>query len=166
MADLSIIRARRKKAEEGLTITSIMDMMTIILVFLLKSYSVEDIQVKPSDDLTLPMSTSLKTPERVVNMVVSKSSITVEGNSIMSFVNGEIPEADKKGMLISPLYDALTERAEAAREQAEQYGAEKFEGKILFQCDKDLPYRTVREVMFTAGQAEFGKFKFVVFKME
>ena len=73
---------------------------------------------------------------------------------------------EKKGTLISLLYEELQERAETAREQAEKLGGDAFEGKILFQCDKDIQYSTVREVMFTAGQAEFGKFKFVVFKQE
>ena len=31
-------------------------------------------------------------------------------------------------------------------------------------ADKDTPYRLVLEVMYTAGQAEFGKFKFAVVK--
>ena len=53
--------------------------MTIILVFLLKSYSTEDIQIAPSDNLPLPVSSSKKPPELAVNAVVSKVAITVEG---------------------------------------------------------------------------------------
>ncbi len=40
--------------EAGLTITSLMDAMTIILCFLLKSYSVDDVTVSADEDLKLP----------------------------------------------------------------------------------------------------------------
>ena len=36
---MALKKARRREAEDGLNITSMMDMMTIILVFLLKSLS-------------------------------------------------------------------------------------------------------------------------------
>jgi len=167
MADLAAVKARRKGSDEGeLTITSMMDMMTIILVFLLKSYSVEDIQVKPSDDLTLPSSNSLKAPEVHVNLVVSKSLITVDGVDVLEIIDGEVAEEDKKGTMVTDLYDVLQQKADDARSLAEKIGGDPFEGKILFQCDKDIKYSTVREVMYTAGQAQFGKFKFVVFKTD
>jgi biopolymer transport protein ExbD len=49
-------KARRQEVDTSLNINSMMDMMTIILVFLLKSYSASDVSVAPSDDLTLPFS--------------------------------------------------------------------------------------------------------------
>jgi biopolymer transport protein ExbD len=52
--------SRRNDGVGGLNITSMMDMMTIILVFLLKSYSTDDPGVAPSDDLAIPISTALK----------------------------------------------------------------------------------------------------------
>ena len=40
-------KLRRQSDDAGLNITSMMDMMTIILVFLLKSYSTDDVSVAP-----------------------------------------------------------------------------------------------------------------------
>ena len=54
---MALKQARRPTNDGGLNITSMMDMMTIILVFLLKSYSTQDISVAPSEDLELPVST-------------------------------------------------------------------------------------------------------------
>ncbi len=49
--------ARRKhNLDAKLQITSLMDIMTTILVFLLKSYSTDDIPTAPSADLRLPTS--------------------------------------------------------------------------------------------------------------
>ena len=64
---MALKKARRSKPDAGLNITSMMDMMTIILVFLLKSYSTQDISVAPSEDLELPVSTVKKAPEMAQN---------------------------------------------------------------------------------------------------
>ena len=55
---------RSRGGGEPLSINSMMDIMVIILVFLLKSYSTEDITVAASADLTLPTSSASKAPER------------------------------------------------------------------------------------------------------
>lgn len=160
------IRAKRKKMEDpNLSITSLMDMMTIILVFLLKSYSVEDIQVKPSADLKLPRSTAKRAPEVAINVVVSKRTISVDGVKVIDVGDGlQIADEYKRGTMITPLYDILAEKADEAKALAARSPGNPFKGRLLLQCDKDVPFSLLREVMYTAGQAQFGEFKFVVYK--
>ena len=168
-------KLRRQSEDGGLNITSMMDMMTIILVFLLKSYSTDDISVAPSKDLQVPISTSEKPPKLAVNVVVSQREIVVDGETVLSLGSGQdsngndvtqVPDDEKRGQLISALYDRLLEKAETAKDLAMRTGREEFEfkGEILLQCDKRLPFSVIREVMFTAGQAQFGNFRFVVIK--
>jgi len=153
-----------------------MDMMTIILVFLLKSYSTDDISVAASDDLILPVSTTRVTPQLAVNLVVTKSLVVVDGVEVLRLTEeadednpGElltaVPGDEKKGQLITRLYDRLLEKAEDAKQLAEmtQSDEHEFKGRILLQCDKSLPFSVIREVMYTAGQAQFSEFRFVVY---
>ncbi len=174
---MAMKKARRQSTNAGLNITSMMDMMTIILVFLLKSYSTSDVSVAPSDQLQLPTSSSSKPPELAVNLVVARNRIVVDGVPVLDLTTvpdeehpGEpmtaVPEDEKRGQVITKLYDRLVEKAEAAKTLAEQSGSEEhaFKGRILIQCDKELPFGVLREVMYTAGQAQFGEFKFVVYK--
>lgn len=176
---MALKKARRPSADAGLNITSMMDMMTIILVFLLKSFSSSDVSVAPSDQLQLPTSTTQKAPELAVNLVVAKNQIVVDGVPVISMTLAPdsdnpgqslvaVPEDEKRGQVITKLYDRLLEKAEAAKTLAEQSGNEEhaFKGRILIQCDKELPFSVLREVMYTAGQAQFGEFKFVVYKTE
>jgi biopolymer transport protein ExbD len=167
--------SRRMGGDAGLTITSMMDMMTIILVFLLKSFSTEDIGVKPSDDLQLPLSSSEKMPKLAVNVVVSKRQILVDGEVVVSLgtkldeqTNQEVPavpEEEVRGQMISSLYERLLEKAETAKDLGARAGEEHdFKGQLLLQCDKTLPFDVIRKVMYTAGQAQFGEFRFVVIK--
>lgn len=168
---------RRPKVVGGLSITSLMDMMTIILVFLLRSYGSDDIAVKPSGEMQLPISTSNAVPKLAVNVVVSQREIVVDGVGVMLLtrVNDEktgqelaaVPADEKRGQLISKLYERLLEKAEQAKDLAARSGNREefeFKGEILLQCDKNLPFSVVREVMYTAGQAQFGNFRFVVIK--
>ncbi len=158
------VKTRRRIGEEGgLAITSLMDMMTIILVFLLKSYSVEDIQVKPSADLQLPSSTALKNPKVAVNVVVSKRNITVDGVKVVDLTELRVPDDYKKGTLISPLYDVLFDKADTSLfDQA--MGGEQQPRRLLLQSDREIPFAVIREVMYTAGQAKYAGIEFVVYK--
>ncbi len=152
--------------EAELNITSLMDIMTIILVFLLKSYSTEEITVTPSDDLSLPNSTASLKPELAVNVVITKASITVDGVELMPIVGNAVDPGQKRALIISPLFDRLKELADREKANAERPGYSPFTGRLLLQIDKDIPFSLVREVMVTAGQAQFGEFKFVVYGQE
>jgi len=174
---MALLKARRPKDDDGLNITSMMDMMTIILVFLLKSYSTSDVSVAPSDDLTLPSSTATKPPELAVNLIVQKGQLLVDGVPVLSMGTETdeegvvwimIPEEEKRAQNITKLYDRLLEKAEASKALGEQSGNEDhgFKGRILMQVDRDMPFNVLREVMYTAGQAQFGEFKFIVYRQE
>ena len=56
------IKPRRPEINDSLQITSMMDAFTIILVFLLKSYSTEAIAVQPSEQLQLPFAAAAVAP--------------------------------------------------------------------------------------------------------
>jgi biopolymer transport protein ExbD len=173
------VKARRQEVDAGLNINSMMDMMTIILVFLLKSYSTTDVSVAPSDDLVLPFSSAQKAPEMAVNLIVEKGQLVVDGVPVMPLTSAPdednpgqelvvVPEDEVQGQLIGKLYDRLREKADAAKNLAAQSGSSEheFKGRVLLQVDQDMPFSVLRQVMYTAGQAEFGEFKFVVYKME
>jgi biopolymer transport protein ExbD len=167
---------RRNPVDAGLNITSMMDMMTIILVFLLKSYSADDLTVTPSDDLMLPVSSALKAPKMAVNVIVSQTQILVDGVPVVALtrvVNEEtgievaaVPEDEIKGQLIDALHEKLVEKAESAKSLGERTGLDEFgfKGEILLQCDRRLPFSIIRQVMYTAGQAQFSNFRFVIIK--
>ncbi len=168
---------KRVEVSQELNITSMMDMFTIILVFLLKSYSTQDISVAASSDLELPLSTSAKEPQLAVNLIVTKTQIVVDGVPVLNLTMvpdeenpGQeliaVPEDEKKGQMITRLYDRLLEKAEQSKALGDASGSKEheFKGRILLQCDKTLPFSVVREAMYTAGQAQFGEFKFVVYK--
>jgi biopolymer transport protein ExbD len=174
-------RKQRRITDDRLEITSMMDMMTIILVFLLKSFSASEVNVVPSDKLQLPNSSSRVKPEVAVTVMVRKDQILVDNEPLeFQLVTYEdplrpgqvlvaVPDDQKESAAINDLYNRLNEFAKADEEIAkrlEQKGVKKRKdlgsGKILLQIDKDIPFSLLKEVMFTAGQAKFNEFEFVV----
>lgn len=165
-------RARRHSEEAGLTITSLMDAMTIILCFLLKSYEASDVAIAASDDLTLPASTALPRVREAVAVVVSRSGIVVDGEVVAALVPAVAEDGDPtwrveadalNGELVAPLDLVLRDAADVARELDQALDGEvDFQGEVLIQADRAVPFTVVRQVLYTAGQAGFGKVRFVV----
>ena len=72
------------KKEGELNMNSMMDMMTIILLFLLKSFSTDGALVAPSQDLTLPTSFQTEKPKKELNVAISQDAIIVNDIPILS----------------------------------------------------------------------------------
>lgn len=170
-------RSPRRVIDPDLNLTSMMDLFTIILVFLLKAQATNDMSLSPSRDLVLPISSADASPELAVSVVLSRREIRVDGEAVVGLTTvpdeekpGQllvvIPPSDRRGELIGPLYDHLVEKASVAMRIGEASGRpeHQFKGRILLQADRGLPYALVRDVMITAGKAHFGEFKFVVLK--
>ena len=158
-------RRRRKPEKEKLLINSLMDAFTIILCFLMKSFGSDPVQIRQSDELMLPRtSEDQKGLEDAIVIAISKRAIMVQDNKVADLRDGVVDESLKRdgqdGLLINPLLDALKERVQHLKMLAART-SRPFEGMALVVADSKTSYRLVTEVLYTAGQAEFEKFKFV-----
>lgn len=160
-------RSRRLSQNQGLNITSMMDMFTIILVFLLKSFGESSVELKVNPNINLPSSISSKAPVNVVSLVVDKSSILIEDQYVLDHVNGKIPSQylEDNNLKILPLYKKLLTFAKLQKKFSPKKTKE-VAGKILLQMDKNLNFEILRQVMYTAGMAGFDNFKFLTTKKE
>jgi hypothetical protein len=158
---------RRNRVDEPakLLINSLMDAFTIILCFLLKSFGSDPVQIRESDDLKLARSSAEAPLVDAVVIGISKRSIQVDDQKVADLRNGAVDESMKRdgqeGLLINPLYDTLKEKVQHLKMIAARSANQKFKGLALVVADKDTNYRLITEVLYTAGQAEFEKFKFV-----
>lgn len=161
-------KAGRYKMEDvGVTINSLMDAMTIILVFLLMNYSVDPLRIDSSDDLKLPASATELNPEASASVTVTANAIVVNDQLVVQIKDGTVDKAFKQGeetsLQIQPLFEALNEEATRQKNIAQLSGG-KFNGVLTVIAHQEIPYRLLTEVLYTAGQAEFQKFKFAVLK--
>lgn len=158
---------RKLESDATVTINSLMDAMTIILIFLLMNYSIDPLRVDPSEDLKLPASTTTINPEPSATVTVTANGIIVNDEMIVSVQEGEVDKSKKQGdesnPQIQPLFEALNEEATRQKEMARLTGS-RFDGLLTVIAHNKTPYKLLSEVLYTAGQAEFQKFKFAVVK--
>jgi biopolymer transport protein ExbD len=169
-ADAPIKKRERRVLPEpsSLSITSLMDVMTILLVFLLKNYSASPVQLKQAPDLKLPFSKSQLLPAESTAVTVTMNSVVVNDVPVLRIENGVVSEADRSGggYLIDPLFQKLQEEVDHQKKVASFNKQAEFEGLITIVADRHVPFSLLSQVMYTAGQAQFSKFKFAVVKGE
>lgn len=159
-------RKKKKQADKemALQITSLLDALFIILCFLLKSYSTSPVNVTQSNKLQLPKSSATLDPKDALPLVVDKAGITVDGEPVLAMKDGKIPEDMVDGHIIGKLVERLREKAEEKRKMAEMNSDLSFKGELIVVCDGDLPFAILRDILITAGDAEYGQFRFAVVK--
>jgi biopolymer transport protein ExbD len=169
-----IIRRKNGKREQpeemGLNIYPMMDMMTILLVFLIMSFASGSADVVQSEELQIPTSTSEVEAVNALGIVISQSEIVVEGKRVLALRNGKVDPSLKQGggngWLITPLYNNLKQHRDRLKLIAAKNPQRAFRGEVRLVADKRTPFRTLGEVIYSLGQAEFGALRFIVLKAE
>lgn len=156
---------RRSPQNFKIQITSMVDMFVILLVFLLKTYSTSPVNITPKDGMVLPESSSTMDPVDVLKMVVSQDALFVDDKKILDLNKGKFGKADidtSDPQFIRPLFEALDSHAKHAKEISKVNDAFEFEGKVLVQADRDLPYEVLKQVMYTSMMAGYSEVKLAV----
>ena len=190
MAIRRSIRIRRSRKKVGkpfdLQITSMMDILIIILVFLLKSYQTSTNSFSTLPGIKLPYSKSQEIPRDSLHLIVTPEALTFENERILEFevtpesAAGAEPvyhfkkqDVDEGGLRISPLYSALIkarENAELLRQKSHARDAQgnplPFDGVLAIQADKRMNYDILRKIMYTAGAAGYRTFRLLAMKRE
>lgn len=163
------IKARNRVAG-GLMLTSMLDILTCILFFLLKNFSsvVSDFNV--GKDISLPRSSAIVPPVPALQLVVTKEAILLDSKPVARIVNGEIDRKDlwKDGVTIVELARELKAHKERSIQQSADPNNNKdtFSGTVVLQADKDLKFQLLKKVIYTAGISDFVMLKLAVLKRD
>lgn len=153
-----------------LNITAMMDMMTIILVFLLKSLSASSASIPQSDDLTMPKSVlTTEASQEGLAVLISKSHLVVDDSVVCPVpadathgIEGKYKRSGPNDLYIVPLANALQSWRERDRQIRVATGKDPASSEAIIVADSNTPYRLLVEVLFTLGQTEFAKFHLMV----
>ena len=154
-----IVRKSQKDAGFTLQLTAMVDMFTIMIVFLLKSYDTSALEVKNVDDLRLPASITASIPQEAMLLLVSKKAVFVNNTKVADIKDGKIVDANISKSdedYIEPLFKELDKEAKKVEELAKRNPSIKFDGKLLMQADESLHYSVLRKVLYTATMAGYG----------
>ena len=141
----------------GLNITSMTDMFTILLVFLLQSFAAGEVNLDPVSGVRLPSSSTEKNPVDGAKVSISASEIKFDNKLVAAVKDNKVDVAAldaHDNQFIKPLFDQLKELNTKNEKLAKT-------GKVLLQADENLPYDLLRKVMYTASMAGFPNVKLV-----
>ncbi len=155
--------ARTKRGTFTLRLTSMIDMFTILLVFLLKSYSADGQIMTVAQDLRLPESTSQKQPAVMSVIALTTEWLLVDGRPIErldTILNDD-------NMLIETLQaelQRLRSLSEGIGELSSQMQG--FQGNIAIQGDKDITFDLLKRIMLTCGRVGYNNMNLAVLEKE
>ncbi|MBX3251601.1 MAG: biopolymer transporter ExbD [Myxococcales bacterium] len=170
-----LIRRRIKRHPEhehqGLNIYPMLDMMTILLVFMVMQFaSSTAAAISQSAELTIPYSTSTIDLGEATPIQISRSAISVDGVEVCALRNGLVDPSQKQGggtgFLITPLKTSMDRVATMRRQIAAANPGRPFVGEVQIIADHRTPFRTLSEVIYTLGQSGFAQLRFVANKTQ
>jgi biopolymer transport protein ExbD len=129
-----------------------MDILTVLLLFLLKSFVVEGEVITPVPGVDLPESSSSDLPQASVVIAIFEDNVMIDGEVVASVAEA----VSSDDLVIEPLAVHL----DAAREKVEKIArargsTEEFSGKVAIQGDREIDFSILQRVMYTCSVTGF-----------
>lgn len=175
----------KRKGKRGVTamldLTAMVDMFTVLVVFLLQNYNATGEILYIPKEVTLPKASSVRELKPAHVVTISNKEILLDKEPVATF--DEVRNLGEQDWMIQKLKDQLT--AALAKSKAEQEGklqnkiqevVENTKGqsnsedpnawsKVTIQADKGVDFLTVKKVMYTVTEAGAGEINFAVTKL-
>ena len=159
---LGNIRSRSKKSvPPKLMITSMMDMFTIILIFLLFQFSEKPENIHMLEDIELPQSTAKMDHTETIKLVLTQKGLHINNDLIAGVRKGKVIGLDPQNPKASVLYQLLEKEYAKTVQKSD---AKQPKEHILLLCDKRHSFKTINDIVKTAALAGYPNFQFGVLK--
>lgn len=178
----SRIMKRRKGKREvtaSLSLTAMVDMFTVLVIFLLQNYNATGEVIFIPKEVTLPKAGQTKELKPAVVVTISTKEVLLDKTSVVTF--DQVKE--QKEWMIEPLRLQLIEALKRTRAEQEGKIQQKFKNvvdsargdkemdpnawnKVTVQADKGIDFLTVKKVMYTVTEAGAGEINFAVTKQK
>ncbi len=150
---------RKSSAPTPLRLTSMMDILTVLLLFLLKSFVVEGEVITPVPGVDLPESSSETAPRASIVVAVFDRAVLLDGQMVAKIED----TTDSGNLLIPELAASLSLTRTKAQELAQMRGEEPdVNPKIAIQGDREIPFDLLQRVMYTCNQSGYANISLAV----
>lgn len=147
-------RAKRNRGG-GLNLTSLMDVFTILVLYLLVNQSSTEV-VEPPKDIKLPDSVVEAKPRQTVIMMVSEQVVMIQGEPIVTIAEVE----ENKGLVVEPIKETLLKLQENVIGANTDAVAKSKEVTIM--AHRTVPYKILKTLMSSCTSAGYTKISLAV----
>ena len=146
-----------KSGYAELNLTSMVDMLTILVVFLLQTFSASGELLVVSKNIVLPEATNFKDLERAPVVGVAHDSVTLDGTPVADAQ--QLNQENTVDWKITDLHDKLVT---LKTNYKLLHPTENFNGTVIVQADKGVDFKIVKKVMYTCAVAGYNNVNFAV----
>jgi biopolymer transport protein ExbD len=147
----------RRTTNAELNVVPMVDMMTMLVIFLLQQYSATGEVIYMQKDIRLPDARHGQMIEQAPTVAISADQVVVAGQKV-----AEVTDLDRDaGYLNIP---ALEEKLREDRKRwdfiHQSDPGSRWEGIVNIQADQKVPFRIVKRVMYSCGVAGYFNINF------
>ncbi len=177
----NILKRRKGKRSTTavLSLTAMVDMFTVLAIFLLQNYDVKDFIVYTPKEVVLPKANSIKELKPAFVVTISNKEILLDKDPVATFQ--EVKAMRPSDWMLQSLHDKLKEGLIRSKQEFEAKSKNRLREvvdpnavvevedpnawrKITIQSDKDIDFLTVKKIMYTVSEAGAGEINFAVTK--
>lgn len=146
---------RNRKKSVGLNLTSLMDVFTILVFFLLANTSTSEVLTTPKQ-IKLPASVAQTKPQETVVILVSPDQVLVQGKAVirtqdlLASGDGAIPAITEQLNRIQSNVIGINTKTVAESKH------------ITLLADKTIPFKVLKRIMSTCTHSGYGKISLAV----
>jgi len=150
----------RKSIDHQIPLIPFIDFLIVLVIFLLMSFSASGELVAQQPTITMPDAKNTTQIEISPIIAVDERVITLDGTRVADTqTQGQSAQVDR----IEPLIQGL----EAEKRKWETiHPSEPFAGQVIVQADRNIDFRVVKKLMFSAAAAGYGNVSFAVNQRE
>lgn len=141
---------RSKKSLPGMNLTSLMDVFTILVFFLLVNSSSSEVLENPKE-IELPSSVVEAKPPETAVIMVSNTQILVQGQPVISY--DEVINRKKDAIV------EISQKLQEIRENVIGVNTKTIaeSGKVTILSDRKIPFKALRKIMSSCTLAGYEK---------
>ena len=148
----------RRPTNSDLNVVPMVDMMTMLVIFLLQQFSATGEVLYMQKDIRLPDARHGQQIEVAPVVAISAAHVVISGQKV-----ADVAEVEKEpSAVISPLVEKL--RDEKKRwdfiHQNDRDREKNWKGEVNVQADVRVPFRVLRRVLASANEAGYGMVNF------
>src|SRR2546423_5419419 len=146
----------------ALTLTSLVDVMTIIVIFLLMTFSANGEVLYMSKDIKLPAAYHGAQLDRAPVISISPDAVTFDGRQVLA--TDDLTKGDV--LNVPALEDALRDERRRYETIHARDPEHPFRGLVNVQADRKIPFKVIKRIMFACNQSGFGNINFAALAKE
>lgn len=140
-----------------LNVTPMVDMLTMLVIFLLMTFSATGEILFVTKDIVLPQAYNSSELERAPVVAVSKNTIGFEGQFVLN--TADVTESSYPDWKLTPLFTLLDAEREA---WTIAHAGENFNGQVIIQSDSDVTFSVLKLIMSTCAKAKYINMNFAI----